>query len=84
MNQFLMGAICMGSVVASLLFIRFWLQCRDRLFLYFAAAFALEAVDRIILVLGSTEEGIAYYLVRLLSYLLILWAIIEKNSHRSR
>ncbi|HEY2347212.1 MAG TPA: DUF5985 family protein [Xanthomonadaceae bacterium] len=85
MNDFLLGAISMGSAVAALLFLRFWRQTRDRLFLCFAASFLLEAIDRAILTFSAHgEEGIVYYLIRLASYLLILGAIIDKNVRRVR
>ena len=86
MNLFLLGAIAMGSAVAALLFLRFWRQSRDRLFLYFSASFLLEAVNRTLFAWNGahSEEATLYYLVRLLAYGLILWAIVEKNLIRSR
>jgi len=85
-NLFLLGAIAMGSAVAALLFLRFWRQSRDRLFLYFSASFLLEAVNRTLFAWNGahSEEATLYYLVRLLAYGLILWAIVEKNLIRSR
>ena len=84
MNLFLLGAIAMGSAVAALLFLRFWRQTRDRLFLYFSASFLLEAVNRTLFAWNGahSEEATLYYLVRLLTYGLILWAIIDKNLRR--
>lgn len=86
MNLFLLGAIAMGSAVAALLFLRFWRQSRDRLFLYFSGSFLLEAVNRTLFAWNGahSEEATLYYLVRLLAYGLILWAIVEKNLIRSR
>jgi hypothetical protein len=85
MNLFMLGAIAMGSAVAALLFLRFWLRTGDRLFLYFAASFLLEAINRSLFAYNGahSEEATVYYLVRLLSYGLILWAIVEKNLRRS-
>jgi hypothetical protein len=86
MNQFLLGAVAMGSAVAALMFLRFWRQTRDRLFLYFSASFLLEAVNRALFAWNGahSEEATVYYLVRLLAYGLILWAIVEKNLQRPR
>ena len=86
MNLFLLGAIAMGSAVAALLFLRFWRQTRDRLFLYFSASFLLEAVNRTLFAWNGahSEEATLYYLVRLLAYGLILWAIVDKNLRRQR
>ena len=84
MNLFLLGAISMGSAVAALLFLRFWRRTHDRLFLYFGASFLLEAINRAMFAWNGarSEEATLYYLVRLLAYGLILWAIIEKNIVR--
>ena len=69
-----------------MLFLRFWRQSRDRLVLYFSGSFLLEAVNRTLFAWNGahSEEATLYYLVRLLAYGLILWAIVEKNLIRSR
>lgn len=84
MEQFLLGAITMACAVAALLFFRFWRGSRDRLFLWFGLSFLIEAFNRAIFALGGAvyEQAQVYYLIRLLSYALILWAIIEKNLPR--
>jgi uncharacterized membrane protein HdeD (DUF308 family) len=79
---FLLGAIVTGSLAAALFFLKFWRQTRDYLFLSFAAAFALEGVNRIaFLFLAAPNEGASsIYLVRLLAFLLILGGIVYKGS----
>ena len=86
MTLFLIGAIAMGSAIAALMFLRFWRQTGDRLFLYFSASFLLEAVNRTLFAYNGahSEEATLYYVARLLSYGLILWAIVEKNLVRRR
>lgn len=81
MEHFLSGAIAMASLAAGLFFFRFWWKTRDRFFLYFAASFWLEAVNRSCLVLAGEirEEFPVYYAIRLVSYSLILLAIWDKN-----
>jgi hypothetical protein len=84
MNQILAGAIAMASLTASLFFLRFWKTTRDRFFLFFALAFFLEGVNRIVLAptAGSGGDDLldyAFYLLRLVSYGLILFAILDKN-----
>jgi hypothetical protein len=81
MEEFLMGAIAMASVVAATFFLRFWRDTGDRLFLIFAAAFFLLAVTRIGLLLSHVrQEGHTHwYWVRLVAFLLILFAIVDKN-----
>lgn len=78
---FLLGIIVTCSFVAAGFFARFWRATRDPLFLGFGAAFFLEGLNRMaFLFLESPNAGDAsIYLVRLLSYLLILAAIAYKN-----
>ena len=81
MNQLLLGAIAMASLTIGLFFLRFWKKTRDRFFLFFAVAFSLEGVNRVVLALNqsSSENEPVIYLIRLLSFVLILIAIIDKN-----
>jgi hypothetical protein len=83
-DGFLLGVIVTCSLVAAGFFARFWIATRDVLFLAFAGAFALEGLNRIVfLFLDKPSVGDeAIYVVRLLSYLLILAAIINKNRNR--
>jgi hypothetical protein len=80
-DGFLLGIIVTTSLVAGGLFAKFWRATRDPLFLYFAAAFLLEGLNRMVFLgLDRPHEGNEYvYIVRLVSYLLILLAIINKN-----
>lgn len=86
MQLFMLGMISMGSAVAALLFLRFWRSGRDRLFLWFAAAFALEAVNRAAFAWqGARDEAATpYLLARLVFFLLILAAVIDKNLRARR
>ncbi len=86
MQLFMLGMIAMGFAVASLLFLRFWRSSQDRLFLYFAVAFGLEAANRALYAFNGarSEEVTLYFTLRLISFALILWAIIEKNSSRAK
>ena len=81
LSQLITGAIVMGYAVAGLFFARFWRQTRDRLFLIFAISFWLLGTQRLALALTSAvvESDTAFYFVRLLAFLLILAAIIDKN-----
>ncbi len=81
MNQLLLGAVAMASFIIGLFFLRFWKNTRDRFFLFFASAFGLEGISRVLLGLnqGSNENEPLFYLIRLLSFMLILIAIIDKN-----
>lgn len=85
MNEILLGAIAMASMVAALFFLRFWRSTGDRFFLFFALSFFIEGVSRAMLAPAAqtTDEVPAYYLIRLLAYGLILYAIFDKNRPRS-
>ena len=81
MNEILLGAVSVASFVIGMFFVRFWLRSRDRFFLLFALAFLIEALNRFLLGASGSlrEEAPAYYVVRIISYGLILYAIIDKN-----
>ncbi len=76
-----MGMIAMGFGVAGLFFLRFWKDTRDHLFGIFALAFFILSLNRIALAMTGqpSEVSTPLYLVRLLGFLLILVAIIDKN-----
>ncbi|MFC7515197.1 DUF5985 family protein [Herbaspirillum sp. GCM10030257] len=91
MNDMLLGAIVTASLIAALFFLRFWRSTGDRFFLFFAMAFALDALNRLMVGTSLTsnmgqadEEFPLYYLIRLLGYGLILFAIYDKNRPRGR
>lgn len=78
---FLYGLVAMGLAVSALFFVRYWRQTHDRLFAFFAAAFGLMAIERVAVVFAQLRlENVAWlYLIRLVAFVLIAWAIIEKN-----
>lgn len=81
------GAIALGYVIGSAFFWRFWSRTRDSLFLVFAAAFALMAVNQAVPTLFGIprEEQEGVYLLRLAAFVLIIMAILRKNLQgRSR
>ncbi|HUP60226.1 MAG TPA: DUF5985 family protein [Thermoanaerobaculia bacterium] len=75
------GMLVAGYLVAALFFARFWTQSRDRLFLLFAAAFGLLAIQRLALSVsgGPLEDQTLFYLLRLFAFAVIAFAIIDKN-----
>jgi len=80
-QMFLLGMISMGSAIAALLFLRFWRTSRERLFLWFSAAFLLEAMNRAVFAWqGAGDEAtLPYLLARIFFFLLILGGVVEKN-----
>jgi hypothetical protein len=80
MQDVLLGAIAMASLVAGLFFMRFYKTTNDRFFLCFAIAFWIEAVNRVLLAVANFSEDVPLlYLIRLAAFSLILFAIIDKN-----
>ena len=47
--SFLSGAVTMGYLAAALFFAKFWRKTRDSLFVMFSIAFALLALEQVIL-----------------------------------
>lgn len=80
----LMGAVAMASLVATVFFLRFWRQTRDDLFLYFAFAFGIDAVTRFVLGISQVPESKEplFYIPRLVTFTLIILAIVQKNRPR--
>jgi hypothetical protein len=84
--HFLAGGLTACYLLATVFFFRFWRTTRDRLFFSFALAFGLLAVEQIVrLILGvSVERGNYVYILRIIGFLIILYAIIEKNLFMRR
>lgn len=79
--NFVAGFVTAGYLLAALFFLKFWRRVRDGLFLAFAAAFALLAVQQcVVALLGVENENVGgFYLIRLIAFLLIIGAILAKN-----
>jgi NADH:ubiquinone oxidoreductase subunit 4 (subunit M) len=83
MNDILIGAVAMASLITGLFFLRFWRSTRDRFFLYFAISFLIEGLNGGLLRPGLQGDGIEqslFYALRLVAYGLILVAIWGKNK----
>ena len=75
------GALVMASFAIGLRFVKYWRLSKDRFFIWFAAAFwafglgwLIRAVDP-----GVSEHAHWVYLPRLLGYVIIIVAILDKN-----
>jgi hypothetical protein len=82
---FIYGATALASATVALFFFRFWRRTRDRLFLLFAVAFAVLAANRaaVSLVHVPAEDAPYLYVLRLIAFALIAFAIVDKNRPRS-
>ena len=86
MISFVNGMNAMASIVAALYFLRFWSQTSDRLFAGMATAFALLALNWIVLAVldPSSELRPLVYALRLIAFLVIIAAILDKNLKNHR
>lgn len=83
-TEFLSGAVTLGYVVAMMFFVQFWRRTRDRLFLAFATAFALLALNQLLahLFYVANEPASLVYALRVLAFGIIIAAIVDKNVRR--
>lgn len=80
----LAGAVATSSLIAALFFLRFWASTRDRFFLLFSAAFGVYAASQLILSWAHASEfEPLFYLPRLLTFGLIVLAVVNKNRATS-
>ena len=86
MYHMMIGAIALASLLAGLFFLKFWRRTGDRFFVFFALSFVIEGINRIALGLGGgmEEDASRFYLVRLVSFALIILAIVDKNRRHAR
>ena len=86
LDVFLLGFIAACSLSAAIFFLRFWRTTRDPLFFAFAAFFVIQGcLSASALGLTHPNEGSAWlFVLRLLSVLLVLSAIVRKNLRERR
>lgn len=84
---FLSGVTMLASWIAGIYFFRFWIKSHDRLFFMFGTAFWLMALERLALAFALNplrEEYYYFYIIRLIAFLIIIGAIIDKNRSNSQ
>ena len=81
MSNIVSGALMACYVMIGLFFLRFWVSSRDRLFALFALAFGVLAAQRLALAATrfSVEDQTVFYLLRLVAFIIIIIAIVDKN-----
>jgi hypothetical protein len=84
-RYFLWGALSLASAMAALFFLRYWSSSRDRLFAFFAVAFAVMGLNWLSLAFIDPGEELRHtlYLLRLLAFVLIIVGIVDKNRRSS-
>jgi hypothetical protein len=82
--ELLSGALILAYAVSGVHFLQFWRRTRDRLFVHFAVAFWLLALNQLAVSVPAVtdETGSSVYLLRVLGFVLILIAIVDKNVAR--
>ena len=86
-TQFLLGGVVMGCLVGGLFFLRFWRKTKDRLFMIFALAFWILGLNWMLLAMTSPEDEARralFYILRLVAFILIIYAIVDKNRAAGR
>lgn len=84
--DFLHGGLTVTSLVIGILFLKFWVVSRDRLYVWFVAAFWSFSAGWAIrsLVEVNDEHAHLVYVPRLVGFTLILVAIIDKNRRSGK
>ena len=84
MNQFLLGCLTTVCLTIAVFFLKFFRESKDRLFAYFAAAFAVLAVDWFAqaFLIPRHERQHFLFLIRLVAFLLIIAGVVDKNRPR--
>lgn len=84
LTLFFSGAFMLASAAIALFFYRYWQRSRDRLFVVFALAFALLALERTVLAFFPAYlDGRHFiFVARLLAFVLIIYGIVDKNRPR--
>jgi hypothetical protein len=89
MLEFILGMNSALCFVAALFFVSFWAGSKERLLLLFGIAFAILGADWLVLAIlpslssHANEHNTVVYSVRLLSFLIMLGAIVDKNWRAS-
>lgn len=86
MLDFFAGALTMTYVLAAAYFVHFWRRSGERLFIAFGTAFGLLALNQFAIeLIGTADAHASYaYVLRVIAFLLIVAAIVDKNLVRRR
>ena len=81
--EFLSGALMMGFAALACFFFEFYRRTHDRLFVFFAIAFGLLAIERIVMIsITPNEVHFAVYSVRLFAFASLAYAIWDRNLRK--
>jgi hypothetical protein len=82
--MFIWGGTTVGCWVIGLYFLKYWTRTRDRLFLFFSAAFWILSLNWIGLALTLPDQESRHwiYVVRIIAFASIILGILDKNRTR--
>ena len=86
MKYYMWGVLATSCLVVAMFFLHYWRDSRERLFMFFSAAFALMAVQWTASALSGTDEKHHAYLLilRILAFLCIIAGIMDRNRKDRR
>jgi hypothetical protein len=86
LTQVLSAMSAIAALGVALFYLRFRIQTGDRFFTWFALAFAMLGVNWFLLAVLNPADDVRHlvYVLRLGAFVLILWAIIDKNRAGGR
>jgi hypothetical protein len=77
---FIAGTLVMAAFAIGLHFLKYWRLSKDRFFIWFAVAFWVFGLGWIFRAFtGGSEHGHWAYVPRLVAFLMIIIAILDKN-----
>lgn len=80
-QEMLLGGLVVACLAAAVQFLKFWRLSKDRFFVFFALAFLIFGASYTIrgLTHDVAEHTYGVYVPRLVGFVLILFAIYDKN-----
>jgi hypothetical protein len=84
LQTFASGAVMMGFAALGCFFWEFFRRTRDRLFLFFAIAFILLSVERVVLTVMTPDNEVNFlvYVVRLAAFASLAYGIWDRNLRK--
>lgn len=84
LNDFMLGALALAAFIVGFFFTHYYRLSRDRFFALFGGAFGLLGVQWTLVGLLQPDAELKpwIYLIRLVAFLIILYAIFDKNRRR--
>jgi hypothetical protein len=85
--HFFDGVTLALAMIAALAFLRYFRRTRDRMFLFFAAAFFLYGLNRIVFQFRISAGDFAnmwLYVIRIIAFAIVIAGVVDKNRRSRR